>query len=140
MWEYRAQVLWVHDGDTLGVDLDLGLHTHLHTTLRLHGINAPELGKAKDPNPAGEASTRALMALLGGRELFRPNRTPGTFGNLGNYLPMPDAPPIRLVVQTILTKEFEAYGRVLGKARLVDSDAEIGASLLASGWADPLIL
>lgn len=44
MYEYRAYVKAVYDGDTITVDVDLGLNTWLHDQkLRLYGINAPEL-------------------------------------------------------------------------------------------------
>ncbi|MDD5395350.1 MAG: thermonuclease family protein [Thiothrix sp.] len=44
MYEYTAIVREVYDGDTVTVDVDLGLCTWLHgQKLRLYGINAPEM-------------------------------------------------------------------------------------------------
>lgn len=43
-YTYRATVTGVYDGDTITVDLDLGLNTWLHSqTIRLARINAAEL-------------------------------------------------------------------------------------------------
>lgn len=44
MWEYRAFVRKVYDGDTITVDFDLGFDILLkNQKIRLAGINAPEV-------------------------------------------------------------------------------------------------
>lgn len=45
--------LGVVDGDTLNVGIDLGLNVAINTTLRLYGINAPELD---NPDGSGKAA------------------------------------------------------------------------------------
>jgi micrococcal nuclease len=52
MYEYRANVVRVVDGDTLHIDLDLGIDCHTLLTVRLWGVNAPEHG-----TPEGDAAT-----------------------------------------------------------------------------------
>ena len=42
MYEYRAKVLRVVDGDTLHLSVDMGLETTRLLIVRLAGINAPE--------------------------------------------------------------------------------------------------
>lgn len=42
MYQYHIKVLRVVDGDTLHVDVDLGMDIHVQQTLRLYGLNAPE--------------------------------------------------------------------------------------------------
>ena len=42
MYEYKAKVLRVVDGDTIDVMIDLGFKTFIKTRLRLYGINTPE--------------------------------------------------------------------------------------------------
>lgn len=42
LYVYRARVLRVVDGDTLDLDVDLGMETFRKTRVRLLGINAPE--------------------------------------------------------------------------------------------------
>ena len=44
MYEYRAFVTDVYDGDTITVDIDLGFRVHMQgIKVRLLGIDAPEL-------------------------------------------------------------------------------------------------
>lgn len=43
MYEYRAAVLRVVDGDTVWMTVDLGFRAKIDLDLRLAGINAPEL-------------------------------------------------------------------------------------------------
>ncbi|HXF85300.1 MAG TPA: thermonuclease family protein [Anaerolineales bacterium] len=42
MYEYKAIVLEVIDGDTLTLDVDAGFYLHYHVRVRLARINAPE--------------------------------------------------------------------------------------------------
>jgi micrococcal nuclease len=60
MFEYRGKVLDVHDGDTITVDIDLGLDVQLRgQKVRLRGIQSPELNTDE-----GKAAQRYLEALL----------------------------------------------------------------------------
>lgn len=56
---YMAHVSHVHDGDTLQVRVDLGFDTFRDITIRLDGIDAPEL-----PTPEGIRSRNFLRDLL----------------------------------------------------------------------------
>lgn len=49
MYEYRAHVVKVYDGDTVTVDIDLGFGIFLHKQkIRLEGLNTPEVrGESK---------------------------------------------------------------------------------------------
>ncbi len=64
---YRAVVVSVYDGDTVTLDIDLGLYVWLRgQKLRLYGINAPEIrGKDKE---RGRAARDWLRAQLSGGE------------------------------------------------------------------------
>lgn len=84
MYEYRATLLRVIDGDTIEVDLDLGFHVHYRAHVRMAGYDAPARGtdgwfKAK------ECVTDLLHAQTG-----------------------------PLVIKTMINQECEPYGRVLG--------------------------
>lgn len=60
MFEYRATVRSVHDGDSLRADVDLGFGIWTaNQPLRLLGIDAPELGK-----PGGIEARNYLRGLL----------------------------------------------------------------------------
>jgi len=43
MYEYRATIKRVVDGDTLKAMVDVGFHMHHDVTLRLYGIDCPEV-------------------------------------------------------------------------------------------------
>ncbi|HET7110212.1 MAG TPA: thermonuclease family protein [Gemmatimonadales bacterium] len=47
MYQYRADVIRIVDGDTLHLDVDLGFDIRRADTFRLYGINAPELSTAE---------------------------------------------------------------------------------------------
>lgn len=57
MYEYRATLISVVDGDTIHADVDLGCDIHTRLTLRLAGINAPEKGTAEGKAAAAWLST-----------------------------------------------------------------------------------
>jgi len=42
MYEYKASVLRIVDGDTIDVMMDLGFETWVKKRIRLYGINCPE--------------------------------------------------------------------------------------------------
>lgn len=59
MYEYQATIVKVVDGDTIDVNIDLGMHIHVQTRLRILHINAAEHG-----TPAGDAATAYLRSQL----------------------------------------------------------------------------
>src|ERR1700712_4225515 len=85
MYEYGATVVDIHDGDTLHLEVDLGLDIDTKLTVRLYGLNAPELS-----TPEGKA------ALVWVQQWFTAN-----------------APTGKCVLHTIKDHR-EKYGRYLG--------------------------
>lgn len=59
IYEYMATVLRVVDGDTIVIDLDLGVDVHIKIRTRLVGIDAPELR-----TEAGKAAKAYMEKLL----------------------------------------------------------------------------
>lgn len=51
MYTYQAEVLSIHDGDTLTLRISLGFHLYHDVTVRLAGLDAPELR-----TPEGDAA------------------------------------------------------------------------------------
>lgn len=84
MYEYGCTVTRCIDGDTVEATVDLGFHLAQRMTIRLWGINTPEINGAT--RSAGLAAKARLEALT-------LNRT--------------------LVVRTILDKH-DSFGRVIG--------------------------
>ena len=69
LYKYLANVTYVYDGDTITVDMDLGLKTWVHNEkLRLARINTPEL--RGDEREAGLKSRDFLRELIDGKEIF----------------------------------------------------------------------
>lgn len=60
MYEYQGVVLDIIDGDSLRLDIDLGLSIRSKQVVRLRGIDAPEM-----VGPTHEAGVAAKMALSG---------------------------------------------------------------------------
>jgi micrococcal nuclease len=52
MYQYKAFIKNVVDGDTLEIDIDLGLYVWIHgEKIRLYGINTPEVFGVKKSSP-----------------------------------------------------------------------------------------
>jgi micrococcal nuclease len=63
MYEYRAFIRKVYDGDTVTADLDLGMYVQLKDQkIRLIGINAPEI--RGEQRPQGLISRDALREKI----------------------------------------------------------------------------
>ena len=66
---YEANVTAVYDGDTITVDIDLGLGIWVHSEkLRLHRINAPEV--RGESRPQGIESRDWLREQVLGKEVI----------------------------------------------------------------------
>ena len=83
LYHYKANVESTYDGNTVRVNIDLGLKTWImDEPIRLFGINAPEL---KGPErPKGLKSRDRLRELINGKEIFLETikDTKGKFGRL----------------------------------------------------------
>lgn len=108
MYDYQAQVLNVHDGDTLRLRTDLGFYVRFDQTVRLAGLNAPELS-----TPEGKAA----QAFADG------------------WVQAHASPYVG--VRTQKDKQ-EKYGRYLATIYdLADATSTLNAALLAAGHALP---
>ena len=70
---YKANIISVHDGDTLRMDIDLGFTIHFLTpslnnlpmSIRIYGYDAPELKThMSDPDGQGEAALASVNNWL----------------------------------------------------------------------------
>lgn len=68
LYRYRATVLRVIDGDTVRVRLSMGLDLYKDETIRLAGINAPEL--IGGDRAAALAAAEALESLVMGQTVY----------------------------------------------------------------------
>jgi micrococcal nuclease len=108
MYEYRARIVRVIDGDTVEAEVDLGFHISFLRTLRLFGINTPETKGVS--RPQGLAARDFLIHLIDTH----------THGNS------------ELIIRT----EKDAtgkYGRLL--ATLIAGGVNLNEALIAAGHA-----
>ena len=64
-------MLKVVDGDTLDLDVDLGMRTHTHERVRLLGLNAPEMNSSNpDERAAAKLATAFLLNLVQSSDLI----------------------------------------------------------------------
>ena len=62
MYHYAARMTKVTDGDTLRLDIDLGLSVWMtKQSVRLYGVNCPEMG-----TPEGLAAKQFVLEYFGG--------------------------------------------------------------------------
>ncbi|WP_372846761.1 thermonuclease family protein [Pontiella sp.] len=109
LYHYKARVTAAYDGDTVTVEIDLGLKTAIKgEKLRLHRINAPEM--RGDEKVAGKASRDYLRSRILGKEIL---------------------------LETIKDKQGK-YGRYLAEIWLEENGAivNINDELVAKGFAE----
>jgi endonuclease YncB( thermonuclease family) len=78
--QFPAQVLKVHDGDTFTVSIDLGFGLTKLETVRLNGVDAPEI-----KTPEGKEARAYLTALIVGKPvllLVNPKKEREKYGRL----------------------------------------------------------
>jgi micrococcal nuclease len=109
MYEYKAKVLDVHDGDTITAMVDLGFHIQIEVKVRFFGINAPEL-KGDTKNKALISKNRVIDLIL--------NKD--------------------IIIKTHKDKQ-EKYGRWLGDIYLPNTTISINQILINEGLAIPFM-
>ncbi len=112
MYEYKAKVHRIIDGDTVDVTIDLGFEMTTKQRIRLYGIDTPET-RTRDlkEKARGKAAKARLLELL--NECDR-----------------------QIVVRT--TKRGK-YGRILGKLLHPDTRENFNQTLLKEGHAKRMI-
>ena len=115
MYEYKAQVLRIIDGDTLVVNIDLGFDVWIHNeVIRLNGIDTPEV-QTTDP----------VEKFFG---TLAKNRVKEYLDNDGA------AGAVTLVSKTF---KKEKYGRVTADLKVQGQTQSLCAALLGEGYAVP---
>jgi micrococcal nuclease len=107
MYEYQAAVLDVLDGDSVRLDADLGFSIRSKMTVRLYGINTPEV--VGEEKPAGLVSKARLSELILGKSVL---------------------------IKTFKDKG-DKYGRILADIFLPGDPVSVNQKLLNEGLAKP---
>lgn len=117
MYEYKATLIRVVDGDTIHLDVDLGFYIHINLDCRLKGINTPEISK-RATKVAGLAAKAELERLF----------------TLGPSVVLRSSKPL----------EQEKYGRWLADVFVVDATGAVvvhcNQHMLDNGFAVPFMV
>tara|TARA_R100000664_G_scaffold9860_1_gene16411 strand:+ start:9412 stop:9753 length:342 start_codon:yes stop_codon:yes gene_type:complete len=112
MYEYKATVHRIIDGDTVDVTIDLGFEMTTKQRIRLYGINTPETRtRDLEEKKRGKASKARLLELI----------------NSGNR---------QIILQTLKRGK---YGRILGKLLHPETRENYNRTLLKEGHAVRMI-
>jgi len=110
---YKATVTRVVDGDTVDLEIDLGMSVFAKQRIRLAGINTPETyGVKKDSEEyaAGIKAKNRLKELIEGKEI---------------------------AIETVKDKKGK-YGRYLGQLYILEKEwININSLLIKEGLAEP---
>ena len=108
MYEYKATVHRIIDGDTVDVTIDLGFEMTTKQRIRLYGINTPETRtRHLEEKKRGKASKARLLELI----------------NTGDR---------QIILQTLKRGK---YGRILGKLLHPETRENYNRTLLKEGHA-----
>ena len=111
MYEYRVlDVVSIYDGDTMKVILDLGFSITAKQTLRLYGINAPEM---RGNDKVNGAISRDWLRT----KIYNHIERDGT-----------------VIVKTFKDKSGK-YGRLLAKVYLDDEELSLNEQMVIEGLA-----
>lgn len=117
LYEYKAIIRSVYDGDTCRADIDLGFGTWIMAeSLRLWGIDTPEM-TGRD-RPHGLVARDALRERILGKQVWI--RT------------------IKPSVETMHTEIKDKYGRYL--AIIWDEQGNVNEWLVSAGFAEPYMV
>ena len=84
MYEYKAKIVDVYDGDTFTFEVDLGFSITVKEKIRLAGINTPEVrGKSK---PEGIMVRDYVRSMILGKEVMIQVFKKGKFGRYVAYV------------------------------------------------------
>ena len=112
MYEYKATVHRIIDGDTVDVTIDLGFEMTTKQRIRLYGINTPETRtRDLEEKRRGKASKARLLELI----------------NTGDR---------QIILQTLKRGK---YGRILGKLLHPETRENYNRTLLKEGHAVRMI-
>ncbi len=111
MYQYKANVDRVVDGDTIDLIIDLGFKITTHQRIRLAGINTPEIYSVKMDS---EEYQKGMAAKLFVEKRLAANNN-------------------EVIVET--TKLTGKFGRYIGTIRLADSQVSLNEELVNEGHA-----
>lgn len=83
MYNYKAIIIKVYDGDTFTIQIDLGFSITITERLRLYGVNTPEIRLSKKTTPSEKKRGLEIRDYV--RELILGNTVNITVHKKGKY-------------------------------------------------------
>ena len=116
MYEYRAKLIRILDGDTIDAEIDLGFNVWIKERIRMYGINTPE-SRTKD----AEEKIKGLAAKARLNELLEQYAEDG------------------FILRSHLGDKKGKFGRILGEIIIKEVSGEINLNqtLIEEGHAVP---
>jgi micrococcal nuclease len=126
MYEYRAKVVKVYDGDTITVDIDLGFNiTMSGVKIRLLGIDTPEIRGGTETSRFEARSARNFVRerILGEYVVLRTIRdATGKFGRYLGIVEMDNGIVLnKLLVEQGLAEPYLGYDEHIAYANAIDN-------------------
>ena len=118
MYEYKAKLDRVIDGDTIDVNMDLGFDITIKKRIRLAGINSPE-SRTRDleEKKRGLASRDRLIELLDKGSLVIESNEVGKYGRVLGTLYVYPGDKLPININETLVKEGHAVEYWGGKKK-----------------------
>jgi micrococcal nuclease len=108
MYEYKAKVIRILDGDTIEAIIDLGFGVSLKKIVRLEGIDAPEIRTRSSEIKAKGIASRDYLSNLINDKL--------------------------IIIKTKLIKN-DKFGRILGIIHEINSNVSVNSKMISEGYA-----
>jgi len=106
MFEYKAQVTRVVDGDTFKATVDLGFRIYATETFRLGGIDTPETWRPKTEaeRDHGQAAKQRVIDLVDGKEVIIKTAKTGKYGRWIAFVTLEDGQDL---TELLISEGFE---------------------------------
>lgn len=110
MYEYKATVLRVVDGDTYDIDVDLGFSARIKHRFRLNGIDTPETWRPRNEaeREHGEKAAEFVRGLIEGKTITLCSHKLGIYGRYDADITLSDG---RDLATVLIEEEFEKLDR-----------------------------
>ena len=117
MYEYKAKLIKVVDGDTVDAMIDCGFSVFRKERIRLRGINAPESRtRDKEEKKLGLAAKARLKELLKGQDVeLHCEKEKGKFGRVSGVLWVCARPTVKRDLNKQMVSEGHAREYTGGK-------------------------
>ena len=112
MYEYKAVVTRVVDGDTFDAEVDLGFNLSMKARFRLNGIDTPEIFKPRNENEKEhgmEAKQFVESLMLNGVVKIRTQKDVGIYGRYSADVFFDDGSSLAVVLKEQGFEKEEEY-------------------------------